>query len=72
MVSMPEAPVDENRRAILPHHDVRLPRNRLHVEPIAVAMLPQPLSHLQLWFSAFAMDVRHHEVTLFWGENIGH
>ena len=72
MVSMPEASVDEDGSAVFPHHDVRLPWHALHVEPIAVAVPPQPLPHLQLGLGAFAVDVRHHEVTLFGGEVVGH
>ena len=69
---MPKASVDEDRRAIFPHHDIGLPWDALHVEPIAIAVRPQPLPHLQFRLGAFAVDVRHHEVPLFWGEVVGH
>ena len=71
-VSMPEAPVDEDCRAIFTHHDVGLPWDALHVEPIAVTMLPQPLPHLQFGFGAFAVDVRHAAMSLFWSHFISH
>ena len=69
---MPEASIDENRRPITPHDDVGLAWHALHVEPIAVAVPPQPLPHLQLRFGAFAVDARHHIVALLWGEAVGH
>ena len=54
---MPEAPIDEDRRAVLPHYDVGLSRNAFHVESIAIPMPPQPLPHFQLGLGAFAVDV---------------
>ena len=72
MVSMPEASIHEDRRMVFSHHDIRFARDRLHVEAVAVAVVPQPLPHLQLGLGAFAVDVRHHEVTLFRSEVVGH
>ena len=69
---MPEAPIHKDRRVVFSHHDIRFSRHRLHIEPIAVPMMPQPLSYLQLRLGAFAVDVRHHKVTLFGGEMVGH
>ena len=56
-VSMPEAAIDKDRRAVLAHHDVRLAGDRFHVEAVAVAVIPQPLPHLQLGFGVPAADV---------------
>jgi hypothetical protein len=72
MVFMPETPVHEDRHMVFPHHDIRFAWHRLHVKTIAVAMMPQPLPHLQLGLGAFAVDVRHHEVTLFGSEAVCH
>ena len=71
-MTVPEAPIYKNGGTILPHHDIRLPWHALHVEPIAIAVLPQPLPHLQLGLGAFAVNARHHKVTLGGSENIGH
>ena len=71
-VSMPEAPVDEDGRPIWPHHDVGLPGHRLHVEPIAVPVTPQPPPHLQLRLRVLAADVRHASVPLLRCHRVGH
>ncbi len=72
LMSMPEAPVDKDGRVVFPHDDIWFPWHAFHVEPIAVTVCPQPLPHLQLGFGVPTADVRHHEVPLGWGENIGH
>ena len=71
-VSMPEAPVDEYRRPVGPHHDIRLPRNTLHVQPIPIPMRPQPPPHLQLRLRVLAADVRHASVPLLRSHRVGH
>ena len=71
-VSMPEAPVDKYRRAVGPHHNIRLPGHRLHVEPIAVPVTPQPPPHLQLWLCVLAADMRHASVPLLRCHRVGH
>ena len=72
MMPVPETPVHENRRAVPPHHNIRLARHRFHVEAIAVAVPPQPLPHQEFGFGAFAVDARHHIVALLWSEAVGH
>ena len=69
---MPEAAVDEDGRAVRPHNDVRLAWHALHVEPVAVAMAPQPAAHLQLGFRVPAADVRHAAVPLLRCHRVGH
>ena len=69
---MPEASVDKDGRMVLAHDDIRFPRHTFHIEPIAVAVSPQPLPHLNLRLGIAAAYVRHHEVALGGGENIGH
>lgn len=69
---MPEAPVDEYRRPVGPHHDIRLPRHTLHVQPIPIPMTPQPPSHLQLWLCVLAADMRHTDVPLLGSHRVGH
>ena len=71
-MTVPKAPVHKNRRPVFPHHDVGLARHRLHVEPVAVAVPPQPLPHLQLGLGAFAVDARHDVVSLCRSEAVGH
>ena len=69
---MPEAPVHEYRRPVGPHHDVGLPGHRLHVEPIAVPVPPQPPPHLQLRLRVLAADVRHTAMPLLGSHRVGH
>lgn len=71
-VSMPEAPVDENRRPVGSHHNIGLPRHTLHVQPIPIPMTPQPPSHLQLWLCVLAADMRHTDVPLLGSHRVGH
>ena len=72
MVPVPKTPIDKNRRPIPPHDDVGLAWDALHVEAIAIAMPPKPLPDQQLGLGAFAVDVRHHQVSLFGSEAVGH
>ena len=72
LVSVPEAPIHENRRSILPHHNVGFAWHALHVEAVAVAVGPQPSAHLQLGFGVLAAYVRHAAVALGGGEAVGH
>ena len=69
---MPEAPVDEYRRPVRPHHDIRLPGDAFHVQPIAVSVTPQPPPHLQLWLRVLTADVRHTTMPLVGRKHISH
>ena len=62
---MPETPIDKNRCAVAAQHHIGLARHAPHIEPIAVAALPQPLAHLQLGLGVAAADMRHTAVPLF-------
>lgn len=52
LMSVPETPVDKYCCPISPHHNVWLPGNRLHIQPIAVSVRPQPLPHFPLGLGA--------------------
>ena len=69
---MPEAAVHEDSRAVRPHHDVRFAGHALHVQAVAVAVVPQPAAHLQLGFRVPAADVRHAPVPLLSCHRVGH
>ena len=71
-MSVPEASVHEDSRAVRPHDDVRLAGHALHVQAVAVAVVPQPLPHLQLGFRVPAADVRHATVPLLGSHRVGH
>ena len=71
-VSVPKAPVHEDCRPVFPHHDIGFARHALHVEPVAVPVPPQPLSHFELGLGAAAVDVRHAPVSLGGSETVGH
>ncbi len=69
---MPKTTVDEDGGMVASHHDVRFSRDAFHVESITIAMMPQPLPHFQFRLGVAAANVRHHEVTLFGSEAVGH
>ena len=61
---VPEAAVDEDAGAVLPHHYVGLARQARVVEPIAVAIGPQPPSHDYLGFGVLCVYGGHVGVAL--------
>ena len=69
---MPEAPVDEYRRPVGPHHDIWFSRNAFHVQPIPIPMAPQPPPHTQLRLCVLAAYVRHTDVPLLGSHRVGH
>lgn len=69
---MPEASVHEDSRAVRPHDDVRLAGHALHVEAVAIPVMPQPAAHLQLGFRVPAADMRHAPVPLLSCHRVGH
>ena len=71
-MSVPEAAVYEDGRMVRPHHDVGFARHALHIEPVAVAMMPQPSPHLQLRLGGLAANVRHALVPLLGCHRVGH
>ena len=72
LVAVPKTSVHENRRPILPHYDVRFPWNPLHAKPVAVAVLPQPLSYAPLGRSILTAYPRHAVVPLLGSHRVGH
>lgn len=72
IVSMPEAAVDKDGGAVGPQDDVGLARYALDVEPVAIAVTPEPAAHQQLGLGGLAADVRHAAVALFGCHAVGH
>lgn len=69
---MPEAPIHEYRRPVCPQHNIRLPRHRLHIQPIPIPMTPQPPPHLQLRLRPRTLDMRHAPMPLLRCHRVGH
>lgn len=61
---MPKATVHKNGSPILAHHDVSRTGHRTDVEPIAVAMAPEPFADQQLGLGALTADSAHTIATL--------
>ena len=59
MVSVPEAPIHEYARPVLSHNDVWLPWQSRVVQPIAVAMTPQPFAHNHFRLCVLAVNGCH-------------
>ena len=72
LMAVPKAPVHEYGCAVGPHNDVRLSGHTLHIQSVAVAVVPQPLPHLQLGLGAPTVYVRHAAVPLFGCHCVGH
>ncbi len=64
LVSVPETSVYKNGGAIGTHHYVGTAGDRLHAQPVTVAMTPQPTPHLELGLGVAAVYLRHAAVTL--------
>ena len=64
MVPVPETSVHENGCAVGAQHYVGAAGHRLYVESVAVAVVPEPLPHLELRLGALAVYVRHAAVAL--------
>ena len=71
-VPVPKTAVDEYRRSVLAHHDVRLTRYALDIQPVPVSVCPQPFPHRQFGLCTPAANMRHTAVALLWCQNIGH
>lgn len=69
---MPEASVDENDRPVSRQDDIRAPRQPLVVDAIAESQPPQGITQTQLRLGGGGVDLRHHVVSLFGGEDIRH
>ena len=72
VVTVPETAVDEDHGAVFPQNDVGSAGDVLHVQAVAVAVLPQPFADEDFRLGVFAADVRHVQVTLSRGEGVGH
>jgi len=72
LVPVPEAAVDENHRAVLPQHQVGMPRQAWMVEPVAEAAAEQEAAHNQLGLGVLAVYRRHAAVALFFCKLVGH
>jgi len=67
VVSMPEATVHKDARPVLPHHNVRLPRQPLMIQPVSIPMSPQPTAYHHLRLRVLSVDGRHIVVALLRG-----
>lgn len=72
LVPVPETAVDEYRRSVLAHHNVRLARHALDIQPVPVAVCPKPFPHRQFGLCPPAANMRHTAVALLRCQNIGH
>lgn len=72
LVSVPEAAVYENHRAVFLQHNVGCAGQPLHVHPVAESAGKKVFSHNQLGASVSAANMRHALVALFGCEYIGH
>ena len=64
MVPVPETSVHENGCAVGAQHYVGAAGHRLYVESVAVAVVPEPLPHLELGLGVAAAYLRHAAMTL--------
>ena len=67
-----ETAVDENSRSVSAHHYVRLARHALDIEPVTVAVRPEPFPDQNLRLGRLAADMRHAAVALGGCEDVGH
>ena len=71
-MSVPETAVDEDRRSVFAHNDVRLAGHALDIEPVAVSVRPQPFPNQYLRLGRLAAYMRHAAVALGRCQDIGH
>lgn len=71
-VPVPKTAIHKYSRAIPPHHNVRLARHTLNVQPVPVSMTPQPPPHKHLRLSGTAMYVLHTSTPLFRSQWVWH
>ena len=69
-MSMPEAPVHKDARAILPQYQIRMPWQSLMVQSVSESPLPQSTAHNHLRLRILPSDRRHVCVSLLWSEFI--
>lgn len=71
-VPVPETAVDEYRHPVLAHHNVRLARHTLDIQPVPVSVCPQPFPHCHFGHCPPAAYMRHTAVALLRCQNVGH
>ena len=71
-VPMPKTPINEYRRSVLAHHNVRFARHAPDIQPIPVSVCPQPFPHRHFGLCTPAANMRHTAVALLRCQNIGH
>lgn len=72
IVAVPEAPVDEDQRAVLRKCNVRLSREFVVVYPEPEALSMKRGTNQYLRFRVFALDAAHHSGTGRLVDDIGH
>ena len=68
LVSMPEASVDEDARAVFAHYDIRMTGQTRMVQPIAEATAEQEFPDRDLRFGVFSPYRCHAAVALFFSQ----
>ena len=68
MVSVPEATIHEDARPVLPHHDIRMPRQSSMIQPVSEPPLPEPPAHNHLRLRILTTDRSHVLMPLCRGE----
>lgn len=71
-MSMPEASVNKDDRAVSRQDDVRTPRQPLVVHTIAEPQPPESITQTQLRLGGGGVDLRHDVVPLGGGKDVGH
>lgn len=71
-VPMPKTPINEYRRSVLAHHNVRLARHAPDIQPVPVSVCPQPFPHCHFGLCTPTANMRHAAVALLWCQNVGH
>ena len=64
-MSVPEASVYENHRAVLAHNDVGMPRQSRMVQPVPEPVGKEIFAHDNLWLRALAVYGCHTPAALF-------
>lgn len=68
LMPMPKTAINENGCSVFAHNYIRASRNTLYIEPVAVSVVPQPVSNKPLWLGTFCMDTSHDVMMLLFCE----
>lgn len=71
-VPVPKTTIDEYRRSVLAHHDIRLARHAPDIQPVPVSVCPKPFPHRQFGLCSPVANMRHTAVALLRCQDVGH